>query len=267
MSRIYNLLAVAALLCVATPVARAQSDIDIAQQLLNPFTTVVRVPIELAYDKRIGPIGVGKAYSLNIQPVIPMPLDQDWTIISRTILPIVSQSNVFPGAGSQIGLGDTLQSFFLSPRKLTAGGIAWGVGPAVLLPTATNDLLGSKQWGLGPTGGVFKDIGSWTVGILANHIWSVAGSSNSGRISSTFLQPTLSYTTNDAWSYTVQTEATYDSKGKQWSVPLEVSVARLVKIGGQQVNLEAGTHYWAVNPEAGPKGWGLSFTVTLLFEK
>jgi hypothetical protein len=182
-------------------------------------------------------------------------------------LPVVSQSNVFPGAGSQFGLGDTLQRFFLSPRKLTAGGTAWGVGPAVLLPTATNDLLGSRQWGLGSTGGVFKDIGPWTVGVLANHIWSVAGSSGGGRISSTFLQPALSYTTSDTWSYTLQTEATYDWKGRQWSVPLEASVAKLVKIDGQQVNLEAGAHYWAINPATGPKGWGWSFTTTWLFPK
>jgi len=260
------LLAVSVLFCAAAPSARAQSDSELAKQLINPFTNVVRVPMELSYDKRVGPVNAGKTHVLNIQPVIPMQLDQDWTIISRTILPVVAQRNIFPGAGSQFGLGDTLQSFFLSPRKLTAGGTAWGVGPAVLLPTATDDLLGSKKWGLGPTGGAFRDVGPWTVGMLANHIWSVA-KGNGERISSTFLQPTLSYTTSDAWSYTLQTEATYDWKDRQWSVPLKASVAKLVNIGGQQVNLEAGANYWTINPETGPKGWGWSFTVTLLFPK
>jgi len=268
MSRIHNVLLMAAFFfCVAVPGVRAQSDSELAQQLVNPFTTMVRVPMELSYDKRIGPVNSGKTYSLNVQPVIPMQLDQDWTIISRTILPIVVQREIFPGAGNQFGLGDTLQSFFLSPRKVAEDGAAWGVGPAVLLPTATGDLLGSKKWGLGPTGGVFKDIGPWTVGMLANHIWSVAGGGNGERISSTFLQPVLSYTTNDAWSCTLQTETTYDWKGRQWSVPLEASVAKLVRIGGQQLNLETGVHYWAANPETGPRGWGWSFTVTWLFPK
>jgi hypothetical protein len=94
----------------------------------------------------------------------------------------------------------------------------------------------------------------------------VAGS-GSTNVSSTFLQPVLSYTTDDAWSYTLQTDATYDWIARQWSVPLEASVAKLVKIGGTQVNLEAGVHYWAANPDSGPKGWGFSFTATLLFPK
>jgi hypothetical protein len=257
----------AVLSAVAATGARAQSDSDLAKALVNPFTTLVKVPLELAYDKRIGPVNGGKAHALSIQPVIPITLNQDWTIISRTILTVVSQKDVFPGAGGQSGLGDTLQSFFLSPPKTTAGGTAWGIGPVLLLPTATDDLLGSKKWGLGPTGGVFTDSGPWTVGILANHIWSIEGSGNSGSISSTFLQPALSYTTSQGWSYTVQTEATYDWKGRQWSVPLEASVAKLTRIGSQQVNLEAGVHYWADSPESGPKGWGVSVTVTLLFPK
>src|SRR4029453_17722502 len=142
----------------------------------------------------------------------------------------------------------------------------WGAGPGFLLPTATDNMLGAKKWGMGPTGGAFHDAGPWTVGILANHVWSVGGGGDSS-ISSPFLQPALSYTTADDWSYTLQTEATYDWKGRQWSVPLEASAAKLLKIGGQQVNLEAGVHYWAINPESGPKRWGLSFTVTWLFPR
>jgi hypothetical protein len=260
------LLSAVACTAIATPAAHAESDADLAKQLVNPFTTLVRVPMELSYDKRIGPIDGGKSYTLNVQPLIPIPLNPDWTILSRTILTVAAQKDIFPGSGSQSGLGDTLQSFFLSPRKVTADGIAWGVGPAVLLPTATHELLGARKWGLGPTAGAFRDSGPWTVGILANHIWSVAGSGNSEGISATFLQPVVSYTSG-AWSYTLQTEATYDWKGRQWSAPLEASVAKVTKIGGQEVSLEGGVHYWMDSPESGPKGWGVSFTVTILFPK
>jgi len=246
--------------------ARAQTEGDLAGQVVNPFTSMVKVPVQISYDRKIGPESSGKSYTLAVQPLIPFTLDADWDLISRTIFLATAQSDVSPGAGSQSGSGDTLQSFFISPRKASAGGVDWGLGVAVLLPTGS-DNLGAKKWALGPTGGVFRDSGPWTVGILANHIWSVAGSGTRESISSTFLQPIASYTVGEAWSYTLQTEATYDWKAKQWSVPIEASVARLAKVGDQHVNLEAGVRYWAASPESGPNGWGFSFTTTLVFPK
>jgi len=249
----------------AVPLAKAGSESELAKDLLNPFTTLVRVPVQFGYDQRIGPESAGKLYSVNIQPVVPFALDADWTLISRTILTVTAQKDVEPGSGRQFGLGDTLQSFFISPRKLTSGGAAWGVGVAALVPTATDDMLGGKKWGLGPTAGLFRDIGPWTLGILANHIWSVAGSSSGASISSTFLQPALSYTTSDAWSFTLQTESTYDWRARQWSVPLEASVGKLTTFGKQQVSIEAGARYWVQAPESGPKGWGMFLTLSWLF--
>jgi len=259
-----RLSAATAVAATATAVS-AQSHVDLAKAVLNPFTTIVRVPIELDYDRKIGPGGDGRAWSLAVQPVIPFKVDADWSLISRTILTAVAQRDVVAGAGWQSGFGDTLQSFFLSPRRETRGGTYWGAGPVLLLPTGSDE-FSAKKWGLGPTAGVFHDTGPWTLGVLANHVWSVAGSVGAG-VSSTFLQPSLSYTTPDAWSYTLQTEATYDWKGRQWAVPLEASVAKLVKIGSRQVNLEAGVHYWTVNPDGGPRGWGLSFTATVLLPR
>lgn len=246
--------------------ARAQSDDELAGQVVNPFTSMVKLPVQISYDRKIGPESNGKSYALAVQPLIPFTLDADWDLISRTLFVATAQKDVSPGAGSQSGLGDTLQSFFLSPRKASAGGVDWGLGAAVLLPTASDD-LGAKKWALGPTGGVFRDSGPWTVGILVNHVWSLGGRSAGESISSTFVQPIASYTAGEAWSYTLQTESTYDWKMKQWSVPLEASVARLTKFGDQQVNLEAGVRYWAASPESGPRGLGFFFTTTLLFPK
>src|SRR5438045_439899 len=108
------------------PAVCAQGEGDLVRQLINPFTTLVRVPMELSYDRRIGPANSGTAYTLNVQPLIPFMVDRDWTILSRTILTVALQNEVFPGAGRQAGLGDTLQSFFLSPAQATRGGISWG---------------------------------------------------------------------------------------------------------------------------------------------
>ena len=125
-------------------------------------------------------------------------LGNDWNLISRTILPVIYQDNLYNDS-SQFGLGDTTASLFFSPSNPGPGGLIWGVGPVFLIPTSTGQFLGSHRWGLGPTGVVLKQQGPWTYGILANHIWSLGNQTNfnneSGRpdISNTFLQPFLSY--------------------------------------------------------------------------
>lgn len=110
----------------------------------------------------------GDKFLVNIQPVIPFSLDENWNLISRTIVPVVHQSDIFPGAGSQTGLSDTVQSLFLSPAR---GRVIWGAGPVFLFPTGTTDLLSAKQWGAGPTVVVLKQLGPWTVGGLWNRPW------------------------------------------------------------------------------------------------
>lgn len=202
-----------------------------------------------------------------MQPVVPITLNEDWNLISRTILPLVSQSDIYPGAGSQSGLGDVVQSVFFSPKEPTAGGWIWGAGPVLLLPTGSDDLLTADQWAAGPTAVVLKQQGPWTFGALANHLWSFAGSDRRADVDATFLQPFLSYTTPTAWSYTLNTESTYDWEGEQWSVPINVIVAKVTKVGGQLISVGGGVRYWADSPESGPEGFGLRLAVTLLFPK
>lgn len=101
---------------------------------------------------------------------MPFSLTTDWNVILRTIVPVISQEDVMPGSGSQFGLGDTTQSLFLSPKKPGPGGLIWGVGPAFLWPTETEDELGSDKWGVGPTVVGLKQEGPWTIGFLGNQI-------------------------------------------------------------------------------------------------
>ena len=170
---------------------------------------------------------------INFQPVIPFSISENWNLISRTILPLVWNDGVIPGEDHQFGLGTTTQSFFFSPKQPTAGGLIWGVGPAFLVPTATDDIA-TNQWGAGITGVALKQAGPWTMGALANHLWSVTGDSDDGDISSTFLQPFLSYTTPKAVSFTLNTESTYDWENEQWSVPINFLVAKMATIGRQR---------------------------------
>jgi hypothetical protein len=241
------------------------SDVELAKQLENPVAALISVPFQSNFDFRLGRQHDGFRYTLNIQPVIPIELTEYWNLISRTILPVIHQSDVV-GDSSQTGLGDTVQSFFLSPKEPGWGGIIWGVGPALLLPTATDDVLGSGKFGLGPTAVLLKQEGPWTFGFLANHIWSVAGDSDRSDVSSTFLQPFLAYTTATKTTFGINTESTYDWEAEQWTVPINVTVSQLLRLGSQVISLSLGGRYYAERPSGGPD-WGLRFVVTFLFPK
>jgi hypothetical protein len=243
----------------------ANSTADLAKTLANPIGALISVPFQNNFDFGGGPAGDGYQYKMNLQPIIPITLNEDWLLISRTILPYVYQQDIF-GNTSQTGLADTLQSFFLSPAKPTESGWIWGAGPAMLLPTATDDLLGGEKWGAGPTAVVLKQQNGWTYGALANHIWSFAGDSSRADVSATFLQPFLSYTTKTSTTFTLNTESTYDWTNNQWTVPLNFMIQQIVKIGDQPVALTVGARYYADKPDDGPN-WGLRFALIFLFPK
>ena len=116
------------------------------------------VPIQPNYDSGFGPDDEGERWQINVQPVIPISISEEWNVISRTILPIVHQDDLFPGTGSQSGIGDVVQSLFFSPKALTASGWIWGAGPVLLLPTGSDDLLTADQWGAGPTAVVLNAV-------------------------------------------------------------------------------------------------------------
>lgn len=247
--------------------ASAQDADELAKQLSNPIASLASVPMQLNYDDGLGPDGDGSKYLLNVQPVIPVSISEDWNLISRTILPIVHQDDVFPGTGSQSGIGDVLQSFFFSPKALTGSGWTWGVGPVIYLPTASDDLLGAEKWGAGPTAvALHQTKTGWTYGALANHVWSFAGEDDRADISSTFLQPFLAKGLGQGRTLSFNLESSYDWNGEQWSVPLNVGYSKVGKIGNQLVSWQGGVRYYVEAPDNGAE-WGLRFTFTLLYPK
>jgi hypothetical protein len=246
----------------AAPSGQAAQADDLAQQLANPVASLISVPFQSNFDFGIGPSDATR-YTLNIQPVIPFELNEHWNLITRTIVPVIDAESPAPGIDDKFGLGDTVQTFFFSPREPVNDWIL-GVGPAFLWPTATDDLLGTGKWGAGPSAVALQQVGPWTYGILANHLWSYAGESDRADVNSTFLNPFVSYITPTKTTFTASPELTYDWNSQQWLSPVNLVVSQLFKIGDQPVSIALGGRYYFEGPDGGPE-WGIRFNIVFLF--
>ena len=256
--------ACALLLSISAQAQEAAAEPDLAQQLANPVASLISVPFQANWDVGIG-VNDATRFTLNIQPVIPLSLNEEWNLIVRTILPVIDAESPAPGIDDASGLGDTVQSFFFSPKK-PVGGWILAAGPVALWPTATDSQLGGEQWGAGPTALALRQKGPWTFGMLTNHLWSYAGDDARAEVNATFIQPFVSYITSTKTTFTVNSETTYDWTGQQWSVPVNLVISQLFKVGSQPMQAFVGGRYYLEGPDGGPE-WGLRAGLVLLFPK
>jgi hypothetical protein len=245
--------------------APSDESAELAKKLQNPVAALISVPFQSNFEWGGGPGSEGFKYTLNLQPVIPISLTEDWNLISRTIVPIIHQDDVVPHS-TQSGIGDIIQSAFFSPAAPSRRGFIWGAGPVLLLPTSTEDFLGAQKFGMGPTAVVLKQQSGWTYGALANHIVSIGGTRSTPDVNATFLQPFLSYTTKTYTTLGVSSESTYDWQGSKWTVPLIATVSQLLKLGGQPIQFQLGPKLYVEGPTGAPD-WGIRFAVFLLFPR
>jgi hypothetical protein len=250
----------AAVLLVASS-ATAQGTADLAQDLANPLAAIISVPFQLNYDDNLGLTEEGSRTTLNLQPVIPFALDNGANIITRTIIPYVWQEDIVPGT-SQSGFGDILFSAWYS--RTTETNVTWGVGPVLRLPTFSD--VSTETWAAGISGIVLKQTGPWTFGGLANHIIDIE-SDPTTPTNASFIQPFVAYSTPNAWTFSLQSESTYDWETESWSVPVNASVSKLAVIAGRPVNFQAGTGYWVESPKGGPEGWRFRLQVQFVVPK
>jgi hypothetical protein len=243
----------------------AESQEALAKDAQNPVAKLISVPFQNNFNFNTGPNNVTQ-YILNVQPVIPISLNEDWNLITRTIMPIISQPSPGPGAPSAAGLGDINPTFFLSPAK--SGKLIYGVGPTLTLPTATDSLLGKGKWCAGPAAVALTMQGHWVVGALANQQWSFAGWGDNA-VSSFLLQPFVNYNLPHGWYLVSAPIMTADWKadsGNQWVVPLGGGFGKIQRFGKLPVNLQLQAFGNVVKQDFGPD-WQLRFQVQFLFPK
>lgn len=239
---------------------------DLAKQLSNPVASLISVPLQWNHDENLGIGEDGTRTTVKFQPVLPISLGKDWNLISRTIVTYVDQEDATGTGERQSGFGDTSQSFFLSPKDPTSSGWIWGVGPVFYIPSY-DETFSADQWGLGMTGVALRQRNGWTYGALASQTWGIDPPDGEDALNALFLQPFLSYTTANAWSFTLNSESTYDWNAEQWSVPLNAMVSKLVTAGRQPISLQAGVRQWVENPDGAAQGTGYRLNVTFLFPK
>jgi hypothetical protein len=244
--------------------AAAQDKLEKAVQ--NPVASLISVPLQNNANFNLGPYNRTQD-GLEIEPVIPINISKDWMVIARIIQPLVWQPYPNQNMGGEYGLGDMNPTFFLSPRKPEK--LIWGFGPAFVIPTATNDILGQGKFSLGPSLVLLTQPGHWTIGNLVNNVWSVAGSGSRPPVNQMLDQYFVSYQIKKGWyvnSDPIITANWRASSGNVWTVPFGGGVGRVMKLGFQPINWQVGFYGNAVYPKGG-SSWTMRMQLSFLFPK
>lgn len=251
----------------AKPVdAQSAAAADLQKAVQNPVASLISVPVQNNSNFGVGPYDRTQNV-LNIQPVIPTKITPKLMLISRIIQPIVWQPYPTATTGGEFGFGDMNPTFFFSPAKPSK--LIWGVGPAFVVPTATNNILGQGKFSLGPSVVALAQPGHWTIGALVNNVWSVAGSGSRPDVNQMLLQYFLNYNLQKGWYVSLSPIITAnwnESSGNIWTVPFGGGVGRVTKLGAQPVNITAQFYGNAVHP-SGSSSWGMRLQIAFLFPK
>ena len=253
------------LVTVKVPITRADEAVDLAKKTQNPISDLISVPFQNNTNFGVGPDDDTQNI-LNIQPLWPFSLNDDWNLITRTIVPLISQPGLLPGEDRTFGLGDATFTAFFSPKD--SGKWVWGVGPVLLLPTATDDVLGSDEWGLGASVVVLTMPHPWVIGSLFSNVWSVPDSDNQD-INLFTWQYFINYNMAGGWYLTsapiitANWEADSDNR---WTVPFGGGIGKVFRIGRQPMNVNTQVFYNVKTPTNGAR-WQWRFQIQLLFPK
>ncbi len=240
-------------------------DDDLAKATQNPLASMISLPFQNNTNFGIGPDDDTQNI-LNIQPVWPFSLGEDWNFVTRTIIPVISQPGVAPGESRTNGVGDITFTGWVSPKN--TGKWIWGVGGALVLPTATDDALGNDKWSVGPSVVVLTMPGKWVIGSLISNVWSVGGSGDQDVNFFTW-QYFVNYNMDNGWYLTSAPIITANweaDSNNTWTVPFGGGVGRIFRIGKQPLNAQVSAYYNVEKPTSGAD-WQLRLQLQMLFPK
>jgi hypothetical protein len=246
----------------------AQESSDIAKAAQNPIAHMISVPLENDFYPQTG-INKENEYVLEIKPVVPIPLSSNWNLITRTIIPVIQTPDLTAEIKGTSGLGDIQESLFFSPTKAGLGGIIWGAGPAISVPTATEHIYGTGKTSIGPTVVVLKSQGHWLFGSLVQNLWSVeAGPRDRPAVNQMLLQPFVNYNLPHKWYLTSSPIMTANWKldDGRWLVPVGGGIGKIVRFGKVPVNIYGQLFGNAEYPN-GTSKWSARFQMQLLFPR
>jgi hypothetical protein len=242
-----------------------QQQEELVKKSQNPIGNLISVPLENNFEFGVGPEDA-TVYVLNLKPVYPVNLG-NVNLINRFIMPVIYQEERVEGEGSEFGLGDFTYQAFFSPAD--SGAVVWGVGPATIIPTNTDERLGRDKWSLGPAAVVVARPGHWVFGGLVQNVWSVAGDSDENDVNFFSFQYFINYNFENGWylssTPTIIADWEADSDDR-WTVPFGGGVGRLVRFGKQPVDFKLQAFYNVEKSKFAPD-WSLQFQVKLLFPK
>ncbi|HSY62518.1 MAG TPA: hypothetical protein VK796_11610 [Cytophaga sp.] len=238
---------------------------ELAKKLSNPVASLISLPFQNNTDIGIGTYN-GSRNTLNVQPVIPVKLTSGVNMIARFVCPIVSQYNISGEGKQESGLGSTTASAFFAPSS-SKNGLIWGVGPAFLIPTTTNRFLGTKKFGVGPTALILKQTHGFTIGALANQLWSIGGDAGSPGVNQLFLQPFLTYNWKSGAGLGVNGEITQNWKASTTTAFINPTLSGITKLGTQVVSLAVGPRIQVAAPEGAKSAFGVRAVLIFVFPK
>jgi hypothetical protein len=246
----------------------ADEQAELAIKLSNPVANLISVPVDFILEEGIGPTGDGEASIIKASPVLPFTLNDDWNLISRTVISYVDQDGI-PGKGmGESGFGDIAESIFFSPSAPTERGWIWGVGGIFLLDSATEDELGAGKWGMGPTALGLKQVGGLTFGALGHYLVDVAGDDDRSDIEQFFLQPFMAYTIEKTkTTFALQAESTHDLEADETGTVAIFHIGQMFKLGSQIMQGRIGVRSWVDETDFGPEGTTFTARLTFLFPK
>jgi len=258
---------------ISTAAAPAHAELtaeELAKLAQNPIANLISVPFQNNTNFNYGP-EAGTQNVLNVQPVIPFSINADWDLVTRTIVPLIWQPELVPNQAMEFGLGDIQLSGFLGPSQPGPGGLLWGAGAIVQIPTNSDERLGNKNWGLGPTAVVLKlEQGNpWVYGALVNNVWSLTSDERGGAYNNFLLQPFVNYNLPGGTyiaSSPIVTANWRAESGQKWIVPLGLGVGHIFHLGKLPLNAQIAGYYNIVSPDDGPD-WQLRAQIQFMFPK